>query len=107
MASAPLSRPPGQEWMLRLANVLGELLDVLGQPGSAGAALSVPAVGLGADDAAIVLSALEEAAWHIRELAASCPDCEASPAELCDECADRLARAEAYDVLAAQLREVV
>jgi hypothetical protein len=29
--SAPLSRPPGREWMLRLADVLGDLLAALGQ----------------------------------------------------------------------------
>jgi len=30
LASAPLTSPPGREWMLRLASVLGDLLDVLG-----------------------------------------------------------------------------
>ena len=30
LASAPLNKPPGHEWMLRLASVLGDLLDVLG-----------------------------------------------------------------------------
>ena len=32
VASAPVTRPPGREWMLRLASVLGDLLDVLGGP---------------------------------------------------------------------------
>jgi len=30
LASAPITSPPGREWMLRLASVLGDLLDVLG-----------------------------------------------------------------------------
>ena len=30
LASAPLTSPPGREWMLRLASVLGDLLEVLG-----------------------------------------------------------------------------
>ncbi len=29
VASAPLTKPPGREWMLRLASVLGDLLDAL------------------------------------------------------------------------------
>lgn len=29
MTSAPLSQPPGREWMLRLASVLGDLLAAL------------------------------------------------------------------------------
>jgi hypothetical protein len=29
LASAPLTKPPGREWMLRLASVLGDLLAVL------------------------------------------------------------------------------
>ena len=32
VASAPLTNPPGREWMLRLASVLGDLLVVLGAP---------------------------------------------------------------------------
>jgi hypothetical protein len=31
VASAPLGSPPGREWMLRLASVLGDLLAVLEQ----------------------------------------------------------------------------
>jgi hypothetical protein len=30
LASAPLTSPPGREWMVRLASVLEDLLDVLG-----------------------------------------------------------------------------
>ncbi|HET9969810.1 MAG TPA: hypothetical protein VFQ68_16365 [Streptosporangiaceae bacterium] len=41
LASAPLTQPPGREWMLRLADALGMLLDglaaVLGPPGGEGA----------------------------------------------------------------------
>ena len=36
LASAPLTRPPGREWMLRLASVLGDLLDALDDPAGAG-----------------------------------------------------------------------
>jgi hypothetical protein len=35
LASAPLTRPPGREWMLRLASVLGDLLAALGEPDGA------------------------------------------------------------------------
>jgi hypothetical protein len=33
VASAPVTSPPGREWMLRLASVLGDLLEVLDCPG--------------------------------------------------------------------------
>jgi hypothetical protein len=33
LASAPLTSPPGREWTLRLASVLGGLLDALGPDG--------------------------------------------------------------------------
>src|SRR6516165_9757043 len=52
--------------------------------------------------AVTVLAALGDAAGHIRERAACCPDCDASPADLCGGCAGRLSRAEAYDALAAR-----
>ena len=94
VASAPLSRPPGREWMLRLAAVLGDLLDMLG-----------PAVVLDADHAATVLAALDDASDGIRDRAAYCPACTAHPADLCDECAGNLSRAEAYDHLAATLED--
>ena len=51
-----------------------------------------------------VLDALEVAAEYKRDRAANCPDCEASPAELCGTCEWRLARAEEYDALAETLR---
>jgi hypothetical protein len=91
--SAPLSRPPGREWMLRLADALGGVLDT-------------PGVCLDEDQAATVLAALEDAAEGIRERAAYCSACRTHPADLCDETADQLRRAEAYDALAARLGEV-
>lgn len=60
-----------------------------------------------ADQAATVLAALEDASEGIRQRAAYCPACRRHPADLCEEDADRLARADAYDRLAAKLREVV
>jgi hypothetical protein len=54
--------------------------------------------------AATVLDALDVAADYKRDRAATCPDCDASPAELCGTCEHRLARAEEYDVLAGALR---
>jgi hypothetical protein len=51
-----------------------------------------------------VLDALDVAADTKRDTAATCPDCDASPAELCSTCEWRLARAEAYDALAETLR---
>jgi hypothetical protein len=51
-----------------------------------------------------VLDALEVAAEYKRDLAATCPDCEAHPAELCGTCEYRLATADGYDALAATLR---
>ena len=36
LASAPLASPPGREWMLRLASVLGNLLDALDDPAGEG-----------------------------------------------------------------------
>ena len=36
LASAPLASPPGREWMLRLASVLGDLLDALDDPAGGG-----------------------------------------------------------------------
>jgi hypothetical protein len=73
---------------------LGQVLDVIDQ-----------AATLDDDQAAIVLSSLEDASEGIRERAAHCPACRSHPADLCDEDADRLARADAYDRLAAKLRD--
>jgi hypothetical protein len=51
-----------------------------------------------------VLDALDVAADYKRARAATCPDCEASPAGLCGTCEWRLARADEYDALAETLR---
>lgn len=71
------------------------------------AALLGTAVSLDEDQAATVIAALDDASEGIRERAAWCPACKAHPAALCDEDADRLSRAEAYDHLAAQLRKAI
>jgi hypothetical protein len=82
--------------MLRLADALAELLDVLSSSGA----------WLDRNQAATVLAALADVGEGIRRRAASCPACTAHLAELCDECAGRLARAETYHALAARLREL-
>jgi hypothetical protein len=60
---------------------------------------------LSPDDTSTVLDALDVATDHKRDLAANCPDCAVHPADLCSTCEWRLERAEAYDHLAAKLRE--
>ena len=55
------------------------------------------------DTASTMLAALYDAAAGNRDRAAYCPDCRSHPAELCDDDADRLARADEYDRLAAHL----
>jgi hypothetical protein len=62
------------------------------------------AVGLGAGQLGTILDALDQAAEYKRDRAATCPDCDASPAELCGTCEWRLARADEYDALAETLR---
>ena len=52
------------------------------------------------DQAAVILTALDEAATLIRQQAALCLACETHPAELCEEHAGKLRRADAYDTLA-------
>jgi hypothetical protein len=51
-----------------------------------------------------VLGACEEASSGLREQAAYCPGCRAQEGGRCAEDADRLARAEEYDLLAEQFR---
>lgn len=70
-------------------------------------ALMGAAATLDADAQAVTLSALEDAARAIRQQAALCLVCETHPAQLCEEHADQLRRAEAYDALAGRLAEVV
>jgi hypothetical protein len=54
-------------------------------------------------DLRTMLDALEVAADYKRDRAASCPDCDASPEDLCGTCESRLARAGEYDALAARI----
>jgi hypothetical protein len=94
VASAPLTKPPGREWMLRLASVLDELLDGLGSA----------TVTLAQDQAATVARALADAEKHrMREAAEQCADCEADPRGCCDGCLDDLDAAQEYHDLGAEL----
>jgi hypothetical protein len=68
------------------------------------AGLITRARALGPAQLATVLEALDVAAEYKRDRTANCPDCEASPAELCGICEWRLARADEYDALAGALR---
>lgn len=52
---------------------------------------------------ATVLDALDVAAEYKRDRAATCPDCDADPSDLCTTCAWRLQLADEYDALAARL----
>jgi hypothetical protein len=93
LASAPLPGPPGREWLPRLADVLGDLLAVLD-----------PAVILHKGQAAIALDALDVAAEYRRYRASlTCAACATHPAELCEDHATDLDRADEYDRLAGQL----
>jgi hypothetical protein len=60
---------------------------------------------LAAADVATVLDALDVAADYKRDRAATCPDCDASPADLCGTCEWRLTVADGYDALAERIRE--
>jgi hypothetical protein len=58
--SAPLSKPPGREWIFRLADALGMLLDALGTAAESPRELDVAAVLTQADDTSpTVLTPLE------------------------------------------------
>lgn len=57
-------------------------------------------------DGSTIRAALDEAAEELRDRAAGCGDCEASPAELCTTCESRLERASGYDAVAGRLAEV-
>ena len=52
-----------------------------------------------------MLAALEDASDGIQDRAAYCPACASRAADLCDEDAYRLPRADAYDRPPAQVRE--
>jgi hypothetical protein len=93
--SAPLSKPPGREWMLRLADVLGDLLAALD-----------PVVALGQGQAVTAVGALGVAAEYRRCRASlTCEACAQHPAELCEDHATDLEAANAYDRVAAQIEE--
>ena len=88
------------------SRLMAELAETRRQLGVVLAVIAGQAVAFDQDQAALVLSALEEAAGAAREIAAHCPDCDTAPASLCETCDARLARAAEYDHLAARLREV-
>ena len=99
--SAALSRRVGE---LPPTVLLRECAELRRQLGAVLAAIDAGKL-LDVGQAATVLAALDDASGSIRDRAAYCPACAAHPADLCDECAHRLAHAEAYDLLAATLRD--
>ncbi len=62
-----------------------------------------PAVTLDGGQAALVVAALDDAAALRREVTAWCPDCQASPADLCEDHCVSLETADSYDQLRWQL----
>jgi hypothetical protein len=88
------AKPSYVDWAFRLSRELQSLLDITAPAGG-----YLTAAGL-----ADVLDALAAAAEHKREIAAHCPDCDASPSDLCETCSARLERAAEYDRLAETLR---
>jgi hypothetical protein len=100
----------GLEWEIwagRLASTVGQLLDITGEQ-AADAELLRGAVlagnyDLSTEDVALVLDALDVAADYKRDRAANCPDCEASPSDLCGTCEWRLHVADGYDDLARRI----
>jgi hypothetical protein len=58
---------------------------------------------LAPEQLATVFDALDVGADYKRDRAATCPDCDASRAELCGTCEWHLARADEYDALRAGL----
>lgn len=75
-----------------LRRALGQVLDAI----AAGVLLDD-------DQTLTVTAALDDAVAGIRDRAAHCGECRISPAELCDGCADRLARVDLYAKLAGQI----
>ena len=61
------------------------------------------AVTLDRGQAALVVAALDDAASLRREVTAWCPDCHASPADLCEDHCASLEAADSYDQLRWQL----
>ncbi len=94
VATAPLSRPPGRHWMLRLAAELESVLGALdSEPGAAG---------LDAGQRAVLAQALADAITY-RDPGGLCPRCEASAAGLCDDHAEDLDKTDSYLQLAREL----
>lgn len=92
--TAPLSRPPGREWMLRLAEELGSVLAALDAEPASG--------GLDDRQRQMLGSALADAV-AFRDPAGFCPRCAASPAGLCDDHATDRDLTGAYLALAREL----
>ncbi len=89
--------------MFRLERVLADLLAALDQR-HRGAGDVPPGVTLDQDQAATVLDALDFAAEYRRYRASlTCQTCATHPAELCEDHAADLDRAEEYDRLAGQI----
>jgi hypothetical protein len=103
LLSAPLTRPPGREWMLRLATELESLLEALNAPAVLGA--EPESGGLNDGQRKVLGQALADAADY-REARGGdsyCAECEASPAGLCDLHAADMDQAGAYLELARDL----
>jgi hypothetical protein len=92
--TTPLTRPPGREWMLRLAAELGSVL----------AALDSRPAPADLDDGQreVLASALADAITY-RDPGGFCPRCEASLSGLCDDHAADLGLTGAYLALAREL----
>jgi hypothetical protein len=84
-----------------------EALERIEQIAQGSRTASGPEAGSGAyltePDLRTVLDALDVAADYKRDRAACCPDCEASPADLCGTCEWRLHVADGYDDLARRI----
>jgi hypothetical protein len=86
------------------SRLIAELAETRRHLGQVLAAAADQAALLTGPQLATVLDALEVAADYKRDRAATCPDCEAHPADLCGTCEHRLATADEYDALTELLR---
>jgi len=98
-------------WSLVLAEALSNLLSQLDaetgphlRTDSSEAVSPDGSAALRPADLGLVLDALDVAADYKRDRAATCPDCDASPADLCGTCEWRLQQADEYDALAEKIR---
>ena len=95
---AALTADPGEDWLswaLRLAEHLGQVLDVIGQP---------PPVVLPANQSDCFRDMLADAeTYRSKGVAGSCKDCDASPTALCWDHEADLDRIDAYNELARAL----